>query len=155
MTRTSRADACDLIKRYFSETERFVEGIMSCECQPDNAHEFMTKALQGYRDASKITLVRAPPYQHESMGSVERFNQTFQRMVTTILNDSPVPNTYIPHAIQHAECVYNRIPKIEAGFSRPLSLVGLRKEEVGAPRQQPHAAPCTSSLGSSPAVYCR
>lgn len=130
MTTTSKADACDLIKRYFSETERFVEGNTSCECQSDNAKEFMTKALQGYCDASKITLVKAPPYQHESMGSVERFNQTIQRMVTTIMDDSNVPDTYIPHAIQYAEYVYNRVPVQHLGWKTRYELVTGRKPDL-------------------------
>ena len=130
MTTTSRSNACDLVKRYFSETERFVEGNTSCECQSDCAMEFMSKALQGFCDASKITLVHSPPYQHQSMGSVERFNQTIQRMVTTIMDDSQLPDTYLPYAIQYAEYVYNRIPVQHLGWKTRNEIVTGRKPDL-------------------------
>ena len=92
--------------------------------------EFMQKLVMVYCDASKIMLVNSPPYQHESMGSVERFNQTIQRMVTTIMDDSHMPIEYAPYAIAHAEYVYNRVPVQHLGWKTRYELVTGRQPDL-------------------------
>jgi hypothetical protein len=130
MVTTSRADALKLVKKYVNETERFVTGCTTMECQSDCAKEFMSKALENYCDASNIIQVHSAPYQHQSMGSVERFNQTIQRMVTTIMDDSGVPIEYVPYAIQYAEYVYNRVPVQHLLWKTRYELVTGRKPDL-------------------------
>ena len=118
-----RSNAADFCLRFVNETDRFVCGSTVIECQHDNAMEFLSKSFAKRADLSGIIKVTAAPYQHQSMGQVERFNQTIQRMVTTILDDSGLPVDYAKYAIHYAEYVYNRVPVQHLGYKSRYEVV--------------------------------
>ena len=126
----SRSEADMMVLRYVNETDPYVDGTTTFECQHDQAKEFLSKSLQKKADLSGIVMVTSVPYQHEMNGSVERFNQTLQRMVITLLDDSKLPMEYVKYVIRQAEWIYNRVPVADLEWKSRYEMVSERKPDV-------------------------
>ncbi|HYS59715.1 MAG TPA: reverse transcriptase domain-containing protein, partial [Gemmatimonadales bacterium] len=87
----------------------------------DNAREYIGGEFKEICTQEKIVMDFCPPYTPQHNGVAERFNQTVQMKVRSMLFDSGLPSRFWDLALAAAVHVYNRSPHSGLGDLSPIS----------------------------------
>ena len=106
-----RSDAAAGLLKYLNATEQYVSsGATLVRLKHDRAKEFLSEKFKSVCVYSLVVSFATVPYNHPQNSEIERFNQTIQRMVTTVMHDSNLPEMCTVYIIDLCVTVYNFVP---------------------------------------------